>query len=69
MEFDEWDGALADMGVELDEVSEILGVSMDEIESWRDQGSVPQTAIDFLAAGNLDTEDAIAYAEDELKRE
>ena len=49
--------------------SEILGVSMDEIESWRDQGSVPQTAIDFLAAGNLDTEDAIAYAEDELKRE
>ena len=63
MEFDEWDGALADMGVELDEVSkEILGVSMDEIESWRDQGSVPQTAIDFLAAGNLDTEDAIAYA-------
>ena len=40
--------------------SEILGVSMDEIESWRDQGSVPQTAIDFLAAGNLDTEDAIA---------
>ena len=69
MEFDERDGALADMGVELDEVSEILGGSMDEIETWRDQGAVPQTAIDFLADGNLDTEDAIAYAEDELKRE
>ena len=69
MKFDEWDGALADMGVELEEVSEILGVSMGEIESWRDQDLVPQNAIDFLMAGNSDTEEAIAYAENTLKTE
>ncbi len=69
MKFDEWDGALADIGVELEEVSEILGVSMEEINSWRDQDLVPQNAIDFLMAGNSDTEDAIAYAENELNTE
>ena len=69
MKFDEWDGALADIGVELEEVSEILGVSMEEIEFWRDQDLVPQNAVDFLMAGKSDTEDAIAYAEFELLTE
>ena len=69
MNFDEWDGASADIGVELEEVSEILGVSMEDIESWRNQDFVPQNAIDFLMAGNSDTEYAIAYSENELKTE
>lgn len=47
MKFDAWDGALADMGVELEEASEILGISMREIESWRGKARFPRMPLIF----------------------
>lgn len=48
MKFDDWDGEIADQGVELEEAAESMGCSMDEIEKWRAADKVPQKGLDFL---------------------
>ena len=56
MSFNDWDEGLADQGVELSEVAESIGVSLEEVEKWRVADSVPENAIAFLRGlqGDLD---------------
>ena len=54
MTFIEWDNALADLAIELDEVAEAMGIDMIEIEKWKEKNEVPQKAIDWLNKSNDD---------------
>ena len=54
MTFIEWDNALADLAIELDETAEAMGIDMSEIEKWKEKNEVPQKAIDWLNKSNDD---------------
>jgi len=54
MKFTDWDNKLADQAIELDEAAEAMGISMDEIDSWKEKDKVPQKAIDWLNKANDD---------------
>ena len=54
MTFTEWDNALADLAIELDEAAEAMGIEMSEIEKWKEKNEVPQKAIDWLNKSNDD---------------
>ena len=49
MTFEEWDNQLAEQAIELEEAAEAMNISMDEINSWKEKGEVPQKAIDCLS--------------------
>ena len=54
MTFEEWDNALADLSIELDEAAEAMGIEMSEIDKWIEKNEVPQKAIDWLNKSNDD---------------
>ena len=54
MTFEEWDNQLAEQAIELEEAAEAMNISMDEINSWKEKGEVPQKAIDRLSGGQSD---------------
>ena len=54
MTFEEWDNALADLSIELDEAAEAMGIEMSEIDKWKEKNEVPQKAIDWLNKSNDD---------------
>lgn len=54
MTFEEWDNALADLSIELDEAAEAMGIEMSEIDKWIEKNEVPQKAIDWLNKSNHD---------------
>ena len=54
MTFEEWDNALADLSIELDEAAEAMGIEMREIDKWKEKNKVPQKAVDWLNKSNDD---------------
>ena len=42
MTFEQWDNQLAEQAIELEEAAEAMNISMDEINSWKEKGEVPQ---------------------------
>lgn len=63
MSFDDWDKKLSKEGIELDEVANHFGMSLNDIEKWREVGKVPQRAVEFLRSLRAETSEVIAQAE------
>jgi hypothetical protein len=63
MSFSDWDEALADDGIELEDAADAMDIEMDEIEQWQKVDEVPAKAIAFLYAGDLDTAEAVIFAD------
>ena len=68
MPFDDWDKKISRQGVELDQVAEHFGISLDIIEKWRAFGKAPQRAVDFLRELQAETQDVVAHAKKESRK-
>lgn len=66
MSFDDWDKKLYKEGIELDDVANHFGISLDDIEKWREIGKAPQRAVEFLRSLQTETQEVIAHAEKEF---
>lgn len=63
MTFEEWDQALYDQGLEIEDAIDAMGLSDEEVQEWEADNDVPLKAIKFIRAGLDDIQEAVSYAE------